>query len=72
MPILFGALESSPGTPFLGDVRAQITGGAKIPYALVFNEPDGQAHTGGSNVSVDLAVETWIRQIEPLKTLGSS
>lgn len=69
VPMLFGANDSSTDTAFLDDVRSQIKGGAKIPYVLAFNEPDGQAN-GGSNVPADLAAKTWIREIEPLKKLG--
>jgi hypothetical protein len=71
VPMLFGASDSSTDTTFLDSVRSQIKGGAKIPYALAFNEPDGQGN-GGSNVPVELAVETWLRQMEPLKKLGVS
>lgn len=69
VPMLFGASDSSSDTTFLDDVRSQIKSGAKIPYALAFNEPDGQGN-GGSNVPVDTAVDLWIRQMEPLKKLG--
>ena len=50
-------------------MRSQIKEGADIKYVLGFNEPDGRDN-GGSNVPVDLAAETWIREIEPLKKLG--
>lgn len=69
VPMLFGASDSSTDTTFLDSVSSQIKSGAKIPYVLAFNEPDGQGK-GGSNVPVDLAVETWLRQMEPLKKLG--
>lgn len=69
VPMLFGASDPSSGSTFLDDVRSQIKGGAKIPYALAFNEPDGVGN-GGSNVPVDTAVDSWIRQMEPLKKLG--
>ena len=69
VPMLFGASDSSSDTTFLDDVRSQIKSGAKIPYALAFNEPDGLGN-GGSNVPVDAAVENWIRQMEPLKEMG--
>lgn len=69
--MLFGASDSdsSTATPFLDDVRSQIKGGADIKYVLAFNEPDGQDN-GGSNVPADLAAQTWIRQIEPLRQQG--
>lgn len=69
VPMLFGANDSSSDTTFLDDVQSQIKQGAKIPYVLGFNEPDGQGN-GGSDVSADLAATTWIREIEPLKKLG--
>lgn len=69
VPMLFGANDSSSDTTFLDDVQSQIKQGAKIPYILSFNEPDGQGN-GGSDISADLAAKTWIREIEPLKELG--
>lgn len=70
VPMLWGASDTSTGTPFLDSVKAQISGGANISYALGFNEPDGQSSTGGSAIPADLAASTWIREIEPLRKLG--
>lgn len=71
VPMLFGASDSdsTTATPFLDDVTSQIKGGADIKYVLAFNEPDGQDN-GGSNVPADLAAQTWIRQMEPLRKQG--
>lgn len=69
VPMIFGASDSSTDTPFLDDVQSQIKKGAKVPFVLSFNEPDGQSD-GGSDVSSDLAAKTWIREVEPLKRLG--
>ncbi|KAI9752012.1 MAG: hypothetical protein M4579_005785 [Chaenotheca gracillima] len=70
VPMLFGAPASDSYTSFLDDVRAQMKGGAKVPYVLAFNEPDGTNATGGSGVSPELAAKTWIREIQPLKSDG--
>lgn len=71
VPMLFGASDSTStsGPSFLDDVTAQIKAGADIKYVLAFNEPDGQDN-GGSNVPADLAAQTWIREIEPLRKQG--
>lgn len=71
VPMLFGASDSTStsGPSFLDDVTAQIKAGADIKYVLAFNEPDGQDN-GGSNVPADLAAQTWIKEIEPLKKQG--
>ncbi|OCK79402.1 glycoside hydrolase family 128 protein, partial [Lepidopterella palustris CBS 459.81] len=70
VPMLWGATDGQEGTPFLDSVTSQIKSGANITYVLAFNEPDGEASTGGSNVPADLAAATWIKQIEPLRKLG--
>ncbi|KAI9683444.1 MAG: hypothetical protein M1829_005516 [Trizodia sp. TS-e1964] len=70
VPMLWGAPSDPKSTSFLDDVRSQIKRGANIKYVLGFNEPDGTASTGGSNVTPGLAASTWIREIEPLKDLG--
>lgn len=70
VPMLWGASDSDTGTPFLDSVKSQLAAGAKIPYVLGFNEPDGTHATGGSSLATDLAASTWKAQIEPLKELG--
>lgn len=67
VPMLFGTSNSST---FLSDVRSQITAGANITYVLGFNEPDGVASTGGSDISPDTAAQIWMQQIEPLAKQG--
>ena len=70
VPMLFTAPTSTSDTTFLDDVNEQISNGAKISYVLAFNEPDGSVSTGGSAIPADLAAQTWIREIEPLKKKG--
>ncbi|KAI9807645.1 MAG: hypothetical protein M1825_005586 [Sarcosagium campestre] len=67
VPMLWGATDGDSDTSFFDSVRAQIDGGAEVPFVLGFNEPDGDQSTGGSNVPADLAAQTWQREIEPLK-----
>lgn len=69
VPMLWGAPSSSSDTTFLDDVTSLIKGGTNISYVLTFNEPDG-GDNGGSNVDAQIAAETWIREVEPLKQLG--
>lgn len=70
VPMLWGAPASTSDTTFLDGVTSMINAGKNITYVLSFNEPDGSTDTGGSNVSPDLAAQTWIREIEPLRKLG--
>ncbi|MCJ1399390.1 hypothetical protein MMC11_002592 [Xylographa trunciseda] len=70
VPMLFGAPNDTTDTSFLTSVKSQISGGANISYVLTFNEPDGTSATGGSDVPSELAAETWIREVEPLKAQG--
>lgn len=67
--MLWGAPADTSDNTFLNDVQTQIQSGAKIPYVLGFNEPDGSSN-GGSNVPADTAAQTWIREIEPLRKQG--
>jgi hypothetical protein len=60
----------SNGTTFLADIKAQIKGGRNITHVLTYNEPDGPASTGGSNIDPVYAAKNWISQIEPLRELG--
>ncbi|CAI6335225.1 unnamed protein product [Periconia digitata] len=70
VPMLWGASDSSQGTPFLDAVTAQLESGANITHVLGFNEPDGPYIYGGSNISPITAALVWQREIEPLKKLG--
>ncbi|MCJ1439100.1 hypothetical protein MMC27_008491 [Xylographa pallens] len=70
VPMLFSAPNDTTDTSFLTSVQSQISAGANVSYILTFNEPDGTSATGGSDVPSDLAAETWIREVEPLKSHG--
>ncbi|MCJ1317388.1 hypothetical protein MMC15_002711 [Xylographa vitiligo] len=70
VPMLFGAPNDTTDTSFLTSVQSQISAGANVSYILTFNEPDGTSATGGSDVPSELAAETWIREVEPLKSQG--
>ncbi|TKA80479.1 hypothetical protein B0A55_02316 [Friedmanniomyces simplex] len=67
VPMQWGAPSSNTDMTFYNNVKSLIEGGTKINYVLAFNEPDGCAN-GGSCVDAQTAAETWIREIEPLKT----
>jgi len=72
VPMLWGAPSSNTDDTFESTVQGLISGGTNITHVLTFNEPDGQQSTGGSDVPSELAAETWIREVEPLKKLGVS
>ena len=69
VPMIWGVSQNPNETTFLNDVQGQIQGGAKIPYILTFNEPDGQGN-GGSSVPAETAAQAWINEVEPLKKQG--
>ncbi|MCJ1395146.1 hypothetical protein MMC18_008027 [Xylographa bjoerkii] len=70
VPMLFSAPNDTTDASFLTSVQSQISAGANVSYVLTFNEPDGTSATGGSDVPSELAAETWIREVEPLKLQG--
>lgn len=70
VPMLWGASNSTSDTSFSTTVQSQISSGANVSYILTFNEPDGSTQTGGSDITADVAAETWIREVEPLKQKG--
>lgn len=59
-------------TTFLSSIKSMMTTGDKrnITHILTYNEPDGTAATGGSNLDPTLAAENWISQVQPLAALG--
>ncbi|KAI9836824.1 MAG: hypothetical protein M1819_000989 [Sarea resinae] len=67
VPMLWGAPANSTDTSFSGAITAQLAAGANISSLLSFNEPDSSAD-GGSGVPALLAAQTWIRELEPLRT----
>ncbi|KZF20096.1 glycoside hydrolase family 128 protein [Xylona heveae TC161] len=71
VPMLWGAPTDTSDMTFHDSIVSQINSGAKFPYVLSYNEPDGQGN-GGSNVPADLAAETWIRELEPLRKYNVS
>ena len=70
VPMLWGAPTSTSDNTFLTGVKQLISDGTNISHVLTFNEPDGTASSGGSNVDPTTAATTWIREIEPLRKLG--
>ncbi|KAJ1326919.1 glycosyl hydrolase [Microdochium nivale] len=67
VPMLWGPTS---GTEFYDSVTAQIKAGRNITRVLGFNEPDGPAQYGGSNMLPSLAAQVWVKNIEPLAQLG--
>ncbi|EED20769.1 conserved hypothetical protein [Talaromyces stipitatus ATCC 10500] len=64
VPMLWGSANSSA---FASEIRSQMTAGRNITHILTFNEPDGSASTGGSEISPADAASIWIKDIEPLR-----
>jgi len=72
IPMLWGAPSSTSDTTFLNNVTAAIIGGNNITYAMGFNEPDGVASSGGSDIAPAEAAIYWIKEMEPLRKMGVS
>ncbi|KAI0191631.1 glycoside hydrolase family 128 protein [Astrocystis sublimbata] len=67
VPQLWGAVDD---TSFLDQVNSLIEGGRNISHVLTFNEPDGPAQYGGSNIYPYKAAQVWVDNIEPLRKKG--
>lgn len=65
--MLWGPVE---GTAFLDSVNSQIEAGLNISHVLAFNEPDGPAQYGGSNMPPSYAADIWVKNIAPLAAKG--
>ncbi|KAH0536148.1 hypothetical protein FGG08_006952 [Glutinoglossum americanum] len=70
VPQLWGAPSSDSDTAFLDAVRALLAAGTNVSHVLAFNEPDGAAGSGGSDVDPARAARAWNREIAPLRELG--
>jgi len=70
VPMLWGPSSSRTGSSFADVVKSLINQGNNITHVLGFNEPDEARKNGGSDMTTDAAAAMWIREIEPLKTLG--
>jgi hypothetical protein len=67
VPMLWGGISD---TSFLTSVQNQIANGAKISHVLGFNEPNGPASTGGSDLTPLAAAQIWVKNMEPLAAQG--
>lgn len=67
VPMLWGTPSDDS---FVTNVTALIKGGRNITHVLAFNEPDMRHSWGGSDMSVEAAIQGWKDQIEPLQKLG--
>uniref|UniRef100_A0A8H7TI63 Asl1-like glycosyl hydrolase catalytic domain-containing protein n=1 Tax=Bionectria ochroleuca TaxID=29856 RepID=A0A8H7TI63_BIOOC len=71
VPMMWGVdANNLNDTRFLDEVRALIDGGTNITHVLGFNEPDGTAGSGGSNIVPEDAAKAWVANFEPLAELG--
>jgi len=56
---------------FLSDIKSLISQqNRNITHVLTYNEPDGTAATGGSNLDPAVAATNWISQVQPLAKMG--
>lgn len=60
----------SPTSTFKDEIQMLFDQGMNITHVLGYNEPDGEAKTGGSGVSPSVAAANWIAQMEPLRQRG--
>jgi hypothetical protein len=67
VPMLWGSID---GTSFLDSVNGLVDGGRDISHVLSFNEPDGPAQYGGSDILPSKAAQVWVDNIEPLADKG--
>ena len=70
VPMLFAAANSQNDVVFLNDVISRMKTGYNISYVLSFQEPDA-SNTKASSTQVELAVQAWVREMEPLKKFGA-
>ncbi|CAI6091612.1 unnamed protein product [Clonostachys chloroleuca] len=71
VPMMWGVdANNLNDTRFLDEIRALIDGGTNITHVLGFNEPDGTAGSGGSNIVPEDAAKAWVANFEPLAELG--
>ncbi|KAK2609235.1 hypothetical protein QQS21_002169 [Conoideocrella luteorostrata] len=70
IPMMWGVGPNPKDTTFLNDVKKLIDQGTKIKHVMAFNEPDGIAANGGSNVNPKNAAIAWVANIEPLAKMG--
>lgn len=62
--------DSDDDAPFRQSIESQLDAGRAIKHVLAFNEPDGPAAYGGSNVDPATAARVWVANIEPLAQRG--
>lgn len=75
VPMLWGPPDNSNSdsdddAPFRQSIESQLDAGRAIKHVLAFNEPDGPAAYGGSNVDPATAARVWVANIEPLAQRG--
>lgn len=70
IPMLWGAPADASDTTFLTTVQGLVKGGRNISRVMTFNEPDGPAAYGGSDVDPTMAAKVWVSNIIPLQAMG--
>ncbi|KAK3934536.1 alkali-sensitive linkage protein 1 [Diplogelasinospora grovesii] len=71
VPMIWGAPADVSDTTFLTTVTSLIKDkGINISSVLTFNEPDGLAEWGSSDIQPSVAAQVWVNQIIPLQALN--
>lgn len=71
IPMMWGIDKGNPNsTDWLNEVKTVIDSGVKITHAMGFNEPDGKAEWGGSDIDPHRAAIAWVANFEPLGKMG--
>ena len=71
VPMLWGAPSDVSNTTFLKSIKSLINDkGINITHVLSFNEPDGPAAWGGSDIKPEVAAQVWVNNMIPLQKMG--
>ncbi|KND87067.1 Alkali-sensitive linkage protein 1 [Tolypocladium ophioglossoides CBS 100239] len=70
IPMMWGVGSNPNDTTFYDQVKKLVDDGTKIQHVLGFNEPDGPADQGGSNIKPKDAAQAWVANFEPLGKMG--
>ncbi|PNY26365.1 Alkali-sensitive linkage protein 1 [Tolypocladium capitatum] len=70
IPMMWGVGSNPNDTAFYDQVKKLVDDGTKVKHVLGFNEPDGPADQGGSNIKPKDAAQAWVANFEPLGKMG--
>ncbi|KAF5505807.1 Alkali-sensitive linkage protein 1 [Colletotrichum sp. SAR 10_86] len=71
VPMMWGVSSNPEDTTFLKAVKSLIEDkNINITHVLGFNEPDGPAQYGGSDIAPAIAAKAWVANFVPLGEMG--